>query len=70
MAKRKTTEGPPGFPLTISFDSAKLRGEFVGWLSDGGGDGDFKSMVADDRGSTLDVDYDSDTLVVVNEFAK
>jgi hypothetical protein len=57
------------FPLTISFDSAELRSLFRGWLSDGGGEQDFMQCVDHERGTTLDIDYDSEDLVVVNEVA-
>lgn len=65
MGKRKTSA--PEFPLTISFDSAEVRAMFRGWLSDGGGEQDFMGIVQDERGTHLDIDYDSETLVVVNE---
>jgi hypothetical protein len=67
MAKTKAKAVATEFPLTISFDSAELRELFRGWLSDGGGDDDFFGVVADKRGTSLDIDYDSDTLIVVNE---
>jgi hypothetical protein len=56
------------FPLTISFDSAEMRALFRGWLSDGGGEQDFMDHVKEERGSTLDIDYDGEAFVVVNEF--
>ena len=32
MAKKKAKKVATEFPLTISFDSSKLRGEFTAWL--------------------------------------
>lgn len=70
MAKKKAKPLQEDFPLTISFDSAEIRALFRGWLSDGGGEQDFMGVVTDKRGSYLDIDYDSETLVVVNEHAR
>ena len=53
------------FPLTIYFDSAALRALFRGWLSDGGGEQEFSAVVSDERGTRIDVDYDRETVVIV-----
>jgi hypothetical protein len=66
MTKKKAKPLQEDFPLTISFDSAEVRQAFIGWLSDGGGESDFAGSLRDDAGLTLDVDYDSDELIVVN----
>ena len=67
MAKKKAKKVATEFPLTISFDSSKLRGEFTAWLQEENVLDGFASMVMGDRGSDVDVDFDSSVLVVVNE---
>ena len=65
-ATRQPIAGHPDYRLSISFDSSKLRGEFVAWLEEEAGSM-FASMIASDRGSDIDIDYDSSSLVVVHE---
>jgi hypothetical protein len=66
-AKTREQSFPPDFPLTVSFDNPEVRALFLAWLRDGGGESDFSVLLHRERGTTLDVDYDNEALVVVNE---
>ena len=50
--------------VTFKFQSKKLMDEFLGWLSDGGGEQEFMGATELD----VDFDYSSNTEVIIKEW--